>query len=78
MSSYGLVFGKSCHVPIELAHQLYWAVNQCSLDYELVGKVRKLQLQKLEEIRMEAYDNLVIYKCKAKAFHDAKLSKKEF
>ena len=29
-------------------------------------------------MRLEAYDNSVIYKGKAKAFYDAKLSKKEF
>jgi len=37
-----------------------------------------LQLQELEEIRLEAYDNSLIYIGKAKAFHDAKLSRKEF
>jgi len=36
-----------------------------------------LQLQELEEIRLEAYDNSIIYKGKTKAFHDAKLSRKE-
>ena len=66
------------HLPVGLKHKSYWAVNQCSLDYNLTGKERKLQLQELEEIRLEAYDNSVIYKGKAKAFHDAKLSRKEF
>jgi len=37
-----------------------------------------LQLQELEEIRLEAYDNSVIYKGKAKGFRDAKLARKEF
>lgn len=37
-----------------------------------------MQLQELEEIRLEAYDNSVIYKGKAKAFRDAKLVRKEF
>lgn len=44
----------------------------------MVGKKRKLQLQELEELRLEAYDNSVIYKGKVKAFQDAKLSRKEF
>ena len=35
-------------------------------------------MQELEEIRLEAYDNLVIYKGKSRGFHDAKLSTKEF
>jgi len=37
-----------------------------------------LQLQEREELRLDAYDNSVIYKGKAKAFHDAKLCRKEF
>ena len=37
-----------------------------------------MQLQELEEISLEAYDNSVIYKAKAKAFRDAKLVRKEF
>jgi len=59
-SPYGLVFGKACHLPVELAHKSYWTIKQCSLDYDLAGKERKLQLQELEEIRLEAYSNLVI------------------
>ena len=44
----------------------------------MLGKERKLQLQELVKLRLEAYDNFVIYKGKAKAFYDAKLSRKEF
>ena len=37
-----------------------------------------MQLQELEELRLEAYDNSVICKGRARTFHDAKLSRKEF
>ena len=53
-------------------------MKQCNLNYQLAGKECKLQLQELEEIRLEAYNNSVIYKGKAKAFRDAKLIRKEF
>ncbi|KAL0391263.1 UNVERIFIED_CONTAM: hypothetical protein Slati_4578500 [Sesamum latifolium] len=42
------------------------------------GGQRKLQLQELEEIRNDAYENSKIYKEKAKAFHDRAISRKEF
>ncbi|KAL0303529.1 UNVERIFIED_CONTAM: hypothetical protein Sradi_6221000 [Sesamum radiatum] len=42
------------------------------------GSQRKLQLQELEEIRNDAYENSRIYKDKTKAFHDHAISRKVF
>ena len=78
MSPYRLPFGKAFHVPVELKHKSYWVVKHCNLNYDLAVKECKLQVQELEEIRLEASDNSVIYKGKAKAFHGAKLSRNEF
>ena len=49
MSSFRLVFGKACHLPMELDHRAYWATRQLNLDSKMAGEKRMLQLSELEE-----------------------------
>lgn len=57
MSPYRMVFEKMCHPLVELEHKTFWAVSKMNYDWDETGQSRKLSLQELEEIRLEAYDN---------------------
>nr|GEV39142.1 reverse transcriptase domain-containing protein [Tanacetum cinerariifolium] len=72
---YKLVYGKSCHLPIELEHKAYWALKHVNFDFKTAGDHWKLQLN---ELRDQAYENSLIYKEKTKKIHDSKINNRIF
>ena len=73
MSPYKIVFGKPCHLPLELEYKAMWAIKKLNCDFQAAKEERLLQMNELEELRNEAYDNAKIYKYKKKKWHDKKL-----
>nr|GMD28169.1 uncharacterized protein LOC105953567 [Ipomoea batatas] len=78
VSPFKLVFGKSCHLPVEYEHKAYWAVSKLNFDENLSREKRLMSLNELKEFRMDAYENAKIYKERTKYFHDKRILRRSF
>lgn len=77
-SPYRLVYGKTCHLPVEIENKAYWAIKKLNMNMDLAGEKRMLQLNELDEFRLHAYENAKLYKEKTKKWHDKHIQHREF
>ena len=54
-----------------------WAIKKLNCDFQATKEKGLLQMNELEELRNEAYDNAKIYKEKTKRWHDQKILRRE-
>ena len=55
-----------------------WDIKKLNCDFQAAKEKRLLQMNELEELRNETYDNARIYKDKTIKWHDHKLLRREF
>ena len=78
MSPYRLVYGKACHLPVEIEYKTLWAVKKLNLDMGRVSFKRLLDINELEELRNDAYFNSKTAKDGLKKWHDQLIARKNF
>src|SRR3954471_12136822 len=78
MSLNKMVYGKACHLPLELVHKAFWAVRELNADPKLAGEKRLMNLTSLDEWRSEAYESATMFKENVKKWDDKRIVKHEF
>lgn len=78
MSPFRLVYGKACHLPVELEHKAYWLIQKLNFEAKARGEKRFMKLNEMYEFKMDAYVYAKLYKERTKLMQDKHILAQNF
>ena len=70
MSPYRIVYEKMCHLLVEVEYKAWWEIKKLNMDLSKANMKKFLDLNEIEELRNDAYNNSSIAKQRLKRWYD--------